>query len=306
MSKILIQRLGFAFLFMLLFFHGVASGAGDRPPVVVASLKPLHSWLCTLMEGRGSPLLLLEGKVSPHTAALRPQEMKRVKEAGLVVWIGPSFEVPLTKLMHSIPAEKVLTLEKMTQLDWLPQRGSHSHAEEDHHHHLSFLDGHIWLDPVRGQSMIPLLVNRLSAHDPSGRALYEKNGQRLLASLKKIHEQLLNRLSPLRGKPFFVMHDAYQYLEKRYGLSHQGVILLSPEHPPSGKHLQEIQQRLQTTKNACVFYEPQFQRSSVIPFLERLGVRQGMLDPLGASLPEGPLFYGQLMENIAQGLEGCL
>lgn len=295
------------FIILFLFLFSFVTVQSAPPPQVVVSLKPLHSWVCALMEGRGTPALLLEGKLSPHTAALRPRDVRLIKQADLMIWIGPSFEVVLEKAVRSLPPKSVLTLETFSQLDWLPQRDNACQGHEGHAHTHSYLDGHIWLDPVRAQKIVLLLVEILGKIDPEARELYEKNGLCLRDTLQNLHQQLCERLTPLQGKPFVVMHDAYQYFQKRYGLSYQGVILLSPERPPSGKHLQEIKRRLQATQHACVFSEPQLQHSAVMLFLKKLlDVREGILDPLGADLPEGPAFYEQLMNQLAAGLEACL
>lgn len=299
-------------LIFLLFTPVHATTEMHQPPspTVVVSLKPIHSWVCTLMEGRGKPLLLLEGRVSPHTAVLRPKDLIRVKQADLMIWIGPSFETSLTKLMQSIPAKKRVTLQEHAQLNWLPQRqGSDwEHSHKDHHdpHDHALIDGHIWLDPIRSEKIVLLLVEKLSEKDPLYRTLYQKNGADLLKNLQKINQMLIKHLVPLKERPFFVMHDAYQYLEDCYGLLVQGVILLSPEHPPSGKHLQKIKQRVQAQKKTCVFLEPQLQFSSAVPFLRMLGAREGVIDPLGANLPEGPAFYEKSMEQLVTGFEACL
>ncbi len=49
---------------------------GLPPPHVVASIKPVHALVAGVMEGVGSPGLLIQGNASPHAYTLRPSDAK--------------------------------------------------------------------------------------------------------------------------------------------------------------------------------------------------------------------------------------
>jgi zinc transport system substrate-binding protein len=59
-------------------------------------------------------------------------------------------------------------------------------------------------------------------------------------------------------------------------------------------------------KAACVFREPQYDAKPVAVVIEGTGAKEGVLDPLGASLTPGPEAYQQLLRNLAAGLKECL
>ncbi len=60
----------------------------------------------------------------------------------------------------------------------------------------------------------------------------------------------------MKGAPYIVFHDAYQYMEKRYGLNTIGSVSLSPEKKPGTARLVEIRKKIKITKSICVFTEP--------------------------------------------------
>ena len=113
-------------------------------------------------------------------------------------------------------------------------------------------------------------------------------------------------LQPVRGKPYIVFHDAYQYFERRYGLEPAGSVTVSPDVPPSAKRLTELRARIATLKAACVFAEPQFQPRIIDTIVEGTAARRGTLDPLGAAIPAGPEQYVTLMRALAADLKSCL
>ena len=103
-----------------------------------------------------------------------------------------------------------------------------------------------------------------------------------------------------------MFHDAYQYFERRYGLNAVGSVTLSPEVRPGAKRLHEIRSKLLRSKAACIFSEPQFESKLVATVVRGTEARTGLLDPVGAGLPQGPMAYDTLMRNLAGSMIACL
>jgi zinc transport system substrate-binding protein len=185
----------------------------------------------------------------------------------------------------------------------------HAHAGQ-HHHHDGHAHGehdmHLWLDPHNAEAMVRLIAATLAEVDPAHAEIYEANAARLEERLDALDALLQAKLEPIAERPFIVFHDAYQYLERRYGLNAAGSITVSPEQRPGARRLQEIQARLEQADAACVFAEPQFEPALVETVIEGTDARAGVLDPLGAELAAGPEQYFELMEDLADALAGCL
>ena len=56
----------------------------------------------------------------------------------------------------------------------------------------------------------------------------------------------------------------------------------------------------------CVFSEPQFQPKIVFTVAEGTQANTGILDPLGASIADGPELYFTLIRDMAINLQECL
>jgi zinc transport system substrate-binding protein len=167
-------------------------------------------------------------------------------------------------------------------------------------------DAHLWLDPRNALQIVALVADALADLDPERAALYRANAQRTAARLTQLDADLAAILDPVKDRPFIVFHDAYQYLEKRYGLTTAGAITVAPDRKPGARRLQEIRERLQADGVACVFAEPQFPPDVVTTLTEGTGVRAAIADPLGASLEPGPDLYPALMRTLARSLAECL
>ena len=71
------QKLTRTLLASLFLFAAPATMAhANEPPAVMASIKPVHSLVVGVMQGVGTPGLIVDGAASPHDYALKPSQAK--------------------------------------------------------------------------------------------------------------------------------------------------------------------------------------------------------------------------------------
>ena len=278
-------------------------------PKVVVGIKPIHSLVAGVMAGLDEPGLIVSGGVSPHEYALKPSDAARLERADMVFWIGPIFESFLAKPLAALATKaEIVELDRTPGVTLLPAREGGAWEEDEDHHAASALeeDGHLWLDPENAKAIVRYTVLRLSAHDPANAERYAANGAALLDRIAALDERLRRKLAPMTPVPFVVFHDAYQYLEHRYGLAAIGSITVSPEHLPGARRLQEIHGKIATLGARCVFSEPPFAPRLVDTLIAGTKARAGALDPEAVTLSPGPDLYFQLMDGMADSLARCL
>ena len=302
---------------------------------VVASVKPVHSLVAAVMEGIGAPVLIVKGAASPHTYALKPSQAEQIEKADLVFWMGHSLETFLEKPLESL-ASKAMVVELMDSHglkklemregggfdehdhddhdeDGHKEHEDHSeeehdnHAEESHddHGHGKF-DVHVWLDPENAKVMSNEIMEALKKVDPGNAKKYETNTKKIVEKLNQLVAEISAELSSVKGKGFIVFHDAYQYFEERFGLKAVGSITVSPEVAPGVKRIKELKNKIKELNALCVFSEPQFKPKLVSTVVEGTKAKTGVLDPLGASIQNGPKLYFILIRDMANSLNKCL
>jgi len=295
-----------------------ATPALAEAPKVVASIKPVHSLVASVMQGVGEPALVVRGAASPHTYSMKPSDAKALAEADLVFWIGPELEGFLAKPLKAT-AKKAKTVEllEVQGVSLLDAREggawdshghekAHDHSSAKHEHGHEEANTHIWLDPDNARAMVDAIAAALTQKDPANAAAYKANAERTARGIDDLDAELKAMLAPVKGKPFVVFHDAYQYFEAHYGLNGVGAITVNPERRPSAKRLSDIRAKITSLGAACVFAEPQFEPALVDTIVEGTSARKGTLDPEGADLSDGPDLYFTLMRNVAASLKGCL
>jgi zinc transport system substrate-binding protein len=294
-----------------------AAPAAAETPRVVASIKPVHALVAAVMEGLGAPALLVPGNASPHAYSLRPSEAQRLAAAQLVFWIGPGYEAFLAKPLAALgEGARIVRLAEAEGVTVLPAREGGAWEGDAHAHGPAHrapaeaapgeADGHLWLDPANAKAIVAAAAAALAAADPPNGPRYRANAARTEARLSALDARMAARLAPVTSVPYIVFHDAYQYLERRYGLAAAGAITVAPERRPGARRVQEIRARIARSGVACVFAEPQFEPALVRTLTEGTKARAGVLDPLGADLAEGPFLYEALLERLADALAGCL
>ena len=173
-------------------------------------------------------------------------------------------------------------------------------------HDHDVIDGHLWLDPSNARVITLALARVLAEMAPEHAELFQRNAEAQARRLDQLAAGLDQQMRPLAGRGFIVFHDAYQYFERRFGLSALGSVTVSPDVPPSATRITALRRKIAGSKAVCVFAEPQFQPRAIDSIIERTTARRGTLDPLGAALPAGPDHYFALLQALAADFAHCL
>ena len=89
----------------------LGASAANADVSVVTSIKPVHSLVSSVMQGVGSPTVIIEGAGSPHTYSLKPSQAKQLQDADLVFlarrWVGTLFRRANSKYCHQRHINKI-------------------------------------------------------------------------------------------------------------------------------------------------------------------------------------------------------
>lgn len=294
-----------------------ASLALPAQAAVVASVKPVGFIASAIADGVTPVEILLPDGASEHDYALRPSDIKRLQDADLVVWVGPEMEAFMTKSAASLPAQKNVEMDTLPGVKALLLKGgedeeeeheghAHGGAEEHEHHHHGEYNMHLWMSPEIARKTAVAIHAKLLELMPQSKDKLDANLQHFEAELSSADAKIGNQLAPVKGKGYFVFHDAYTYFEKHYGLTPLGHFTVNPEIQPGAQRLHQIRTQLVEQKAVCVFAEPQF-RPAVIDAVSRgTSVRKGTLDPLGMDISLSKDSYVKFLSQLSSQYASCL
>ncbi|AML58308.1 Zinc ABC transporter, periplasmic-binding protein ZnuA [Serratia rubidaea] len=291
--------------------------AGSATAAVVTSIRPLGFIASAIADGVTETEVLLPNGASPHDFALRPSDLRRLRSADLVVWVGPDLEAFLSKPLQPIDAQKQLSVAALPAVKPLLQKdaeGGHNHEgrgdehehEHDHGHHHGEYNMHLWLSPEMAKVTAIAIHDRLLELMPQNKDKLDANLRQFENLLTQTDKNVGKMLTPVQGKGYFVFHDAYGYFEKHYGLSPLGHFTVNPEIQPGAQRLHQIRTQLVEQKAVCVFAEPQFRPAVINAVAKGTKVRSGTLDPLGSGIALGKDSYGNFLTALSNQYVSCL
>lgn len=309
-----------------IFMPGVGSASAEIK--VVASSKPAHSLVAMVMGNTGSPSVLVSGAASPHSYSMKPSDAQTVNGAAVFFRISEGLEPFTSKLIKSLPKSvRVVSIQDapgVTLMDRREGGAFEAHGHDAHQGHKDQgkakgksskaagkeeredeTDPHIWLSPRNAMAIVNHIAKVLAETDAGNATEYKNNAAAAVSKLQALDAELERELKPYAGKPFVVLHDAYQYFEQRYGLTAVASIAVNPEAAPSGKRLSAVRKKLADTAAFCVFAEPGMQPKVVAAVLEGAKARSVVLDPEATQLTPGPGLYEDLMRGLAAGAKQC-
>lgn len=102
-------------------------------PRVVASIKPIHALVASVMGDLGTPDLIVEGAASPHAYSLKPSNAAALEAADLVFWTGHGLELFLEDSITTLaPRATIVELADSPGITLLPPREGGAFEAHDH------------------------------------------------------------------------------------------------------------------------------------------------------------------------------
>jgi len=294
---------------------------------VVTSIKPIHSLASYIMDGVGSPGLIVDGYNSPHSFQLKPSHAKMLEQTDIIFWIGEDLENFLEKPLDTIAkkAEKIelLEIKNIKKLKFRERNIFEEHEEHDDHGHDAKkeehddhghdakkeehdnheehghgeYDPHIWLDPINAKIILNEITEHLIENDSKNASTYKSNLAKALAKIDKLIIDVITETNT--DLSYVVFHDAYQYYENRFNVNILGAMTVNPDVMPGAEQIHEINEVIEHDNVSCILSEPQFNPDIIKSIAKDTNVKTGVLDPLGANLKPGKDLYFDLIRNMS-------
>ena len=294
---------------------------------VVTSIKPIHSLASYIMDGVGSPGLIVDGYNSPHSFQLKPSHAKMLEQADIIFWIGEDLENFLEKPLATIAkkAEKIELLEikgikklKFRERNIFEEHEGHDdhgddakkeehddhghdakkeeHDDHEGHGHGEY-DPHIWLDPINAKVILNEITEHLIENDSKNASTYKSNLAKAISEIDKLIIDVITETNT--DLSYVVFHDAYQYYENRFNVNILGAMTVNPDVMPGAEQIHEIHEVIEHDNVSCILSEPQFNPDIIKSIAKDTSVKTGVLDPLGANLKPGKDLYFDLIRNMS-------
>ncbi len=266
----------------------LCSSMAMTQPQYVTTIHPFTAVIQEIIGDRGKVHGILPPGASPHTYELRPSDVKIIETARAIFYGADNLDGWVLKFPNANQIE-LITLVAPSALIYFheSQHDQHSAAHRQEHQtkaghdHSSGVDPHFWTDPLTVKSLLPGLVQQLSALDPSGTVVFKHNAERFSRQLDSLHQQLQAMLAPVAGSKVMISHPFFQYFFKRYDIHLVGIVEAIPGKEPTPRQLKGYIEQVKQQKVKAIFDHLQLPDRAAKLVAEAAGIKICQLDPLG-------------------------
>lgn len=269
-----------------------ACGGNETPAQGVAvSIFPLYDTVRRVAGDRLPVHLVLPPGHDHHSFDPRPQDVAALAEAGLIFAVGLGLDDWVQGIARSAGAGEAKVFEVGPLLDPMLMPDGKT------------VDPHFWLDPVRMQQAVDVIVGALKALDPEEGPLYRQRGEDVKHSLHELHLDLARRSGGWTRRKIVTFHGSMFYFAERYGLEVVAVVEPVPGQEPTARHLADVLDTMKKT-GAALLSEPQLDPRPARVLAGEAGVAVFAIDPQGGGSNTDS--YEKLMRQIADVLDKAL
>lgn len=121
----------------------------------------------------------------------------------------------------------------------------------------AFHDPHVWTDPVHAQAMVTYLADELGDHFPDHASTFADNAAAYNERLEAVHRQFEALTDDAELEvAVLVAHDAFQYLEHRYGFELRTPVGVTPDAAESIEDVASLAQTVDEYGIDTILFDP--------------------------------------------------
>ncbi|MCF6443730.1 zinc ABC transporter substrate-binding protein [Nereida sp. MMG025] len=307
-----------------------AGPALAEAPNVMTDIPPVHSIVSAIMEGVGTPDIIVDRQTSVHNMQLKPSQMRGLQETDLLIWVGPTLspwmEKPVASAVGEGKSMVLADVEGVIRLeghDHDHDHGEEDHAEDEHADHeghddhadheghddhkddAASYDPHLWLSPDNAIVWVQAITGKLIEIDPENAETYAANALEFASGLALMSLAHATELNDYPHFTYIVGHDALGYLEAFYDRRSIAQIVPTDGSAASVARVQMLQGLIAERKISCVLQDYETPDKIVAQLVAGEDIPVRRIDPLGQSLEFGPDLYMAVMTDLHQAMLDC-
>lgn len=265
---------------------------------VVTTTVPLGHFVGMVGEDKVNVEVLIQPGANPHTFEPSPSQLRKIEGAQIYVKNGAGLEIWMDKIIRV--NENMLVVDSSEGVDLIesvrrdPEAKRGGAQDREYHENIRTADPHIWLSPKNAMIQVENICRGLIEVDPENAGYYQKNRDDYHQRLEDLDRELENKFSGAERNKFVVLHPAWSYFARDYGLEQIPVLLSEKE--PGPRYLATIIETARENEIKTVFADPNFNPKSAEIVANEIEGKVVLLDPLKENYLENMRHVGQEIE----------
>lgn len=253
-------------LISLLLLSGCSSPApitSVQQMTVVTSISPLADLIKHVGGDKVKVINLVPAGSDPHEYEPSPANVREVAASSIFFANGVGEELYLNKIISNAANPNLHTVILSDGLTILGKEQG------------SLGNPHLWLDVQNAKQYVEKIQTALSETYPTYKSYFAQNAASYLTELTQLDQWIHTQVAaiPEKSRKMVVLHDAWSYYAKRYGLSFVQPLLHTGEAEPSAKEYAELVNLIRTQNVPAVFGEAGFNPKLAQQLASETGVK---------------------------------
>ena len=256
---------------------------------VATTIVPLGEFVHAVGGTRVSVTVLVPPGVEPHTFEPSPSQIREVADADIYAENGAGLESWMGSILQVNPQMLIVDTSKGVSLT----AGTSETADGGGR----AKDPHIWLSPRDAMTQLRNICDGLTRVDPTGKDYYSNNRDNYIIKLKDLDTYLNSTFAATKKKKFVVLHPAWTYFARDYGLTQIAIDV--EEKEPGPRYLTEVVKAAYANNITTVFIEPQYNPKMAEVISKEISGKVVSIDDLAPNYIENLKSVG---EKIAESM----
>lgn len=239
------------FVFGVLFSSCSVKETEEVKMSIVTTIFPTYDFARNIAGDKCEVTLLLKPGEESHSYEPAPQDILKIKECDVFIYIGGESDTWIASVLSSIEdsdAEIVTLMDCVTPLE----EEHIGEAGEEHGHEY---DEHIWTSPVNAIKMTEKISEAVKAADPEHAAEYSDNTENYISKLRSLDSEFRNIVDHSARKTIIVGDRfPFLYFAREYGLDYYAAFPgCSEESEVSAATVADLVNKVKTENIPVVF-----------------------------------------------------
>ena len=260
------------------------SETGDQKLVIATSFYPIYIMVRNVaLDIPGVEVVNITGNVTGclHDYHLTPSDLKRLRQAEILVINGAGMESFLDRVIEQQPDLKIIDASRDIPL----KRDEHGHE-----------NGHVWVSVSLAMKQVQNIADQLAELDAGNGPAYQENAARYIKELEMLREEMREAIEGLPNKDVVTFHEAFPYFADEFGLNIVAVVEREPGSEPSAAEMADTIKLIRQSGVKAIFVEPQYSTKAAQTIARETGIEVYTLDP-AVTGKDDPGAYIEIMKN---------
>jgi len=252
--------------------------------VIATSFYPIYIMVRNVaLDIPGVEVVNITGNVTGclHDYHLTPSDLKRLRQAEILVINGAGMESFLDRVIEQQPDLKIIDASRDIPL----KRDEHGHE-----------NGHVWVSVSLAMKQVQNIADQLAELDAGNGPAYQENAARYIKELEMLREEMRETIEGLPNKDVVTFHEAFPYFADEFGLNIVAVVEREPGSEPSAAEMADTIKLIRQSGVKAIFVEPQYSTKAAQTIARETGIEVYTLDP-AVTGKDDPGAYIEIMKN---------